>query len=79
MTAAERKIGTVNAPSEAKRKGPLVFFGELISEFKKVVWPPRRELLRLTLMVIVITVILGALLGGIDYGFTHLITFIGGG
>ncbi len=79
MTTVQRKPGAAPASSDAKRGGPLSFFTGLISEFKKVVWPPRRELVRLTLMVLAMTIALGIVLGLIDYGFTHLVTLIGGG
>ncbi|MEW6034073.1 MAG: preprotein translocase subunit SecE [Chloroflexota bacterium] len=76
-TGKEGRTTTPNAP-ETKRGGRLVFFGETWSEFKKVVWPSRREALRLTTIVIALTVALGLILGGIDYGFTRLINFFGG-
>ncbi|MBI2854581.1 MAG: preprotein translocase subunit SecE [Chloroflexi bacterium] len=64
--------------AEGKQKKSFAFIGEMISEFKKVVWPSRRELVRLTLIVIAITVALGLILGGIDFVFTRLITLLGG-
>jgi preprotein translocase subunit SecE len=63
---------------ETRTGGRFAFFRETWSEYKKVVWPSRRDIVRLTLIVIVLTVILGLILGGIDLGFTRLIDFIGG-
>ena len=56
------------------------FIGETITELKKVVWPTRRETIHLTVMVIIISVVVGAILGTLDYGFTHLVdsVFLGG-
>ncbi|MBI2934564.1 MAG: preprotein translocase subunit SecE [Chloroflexi bacterium] len=48
------------------------FFGDIISELKKVVWPTRKELTNLTLMVIVVCVVIGAFLGALDFGFFEL-------
>jgi preprotein translocase subunit SecE len=52
---------------------------EVMSELRKVVWPTREEIRRLTVMVIIIAGAVGVLLGAIDLGFTHLVNlFLGG-
>jgi len=69
-------------PAVSKKKGFRLFnyIGEIINELKKVVWLSRRETAYLTLMVVIVTVIAGAVLGGLDYGFSQLVrrVFIGG-
>lgn len=50
------------------------YFREVVAELKKVVWPTRTETRRLTLMVIAISGAVGILLGGIDVGFTYLVS-----
>ncbi|MCH7553132.1 MAG: preprotein translocase subunit SecE [Chloroflexi bacterium] len=52
------------------------FASEVVSELKKVVWPSREEATRLTVMVIVISVAVGAALGLIDIGLSRFIRFI---
>ena len=47
-------------------------FGEVIGELKKVHWPSRPEAARLTGLVLVATIIAGALLGAVDFGFAEL-------
>lgn len=42
----------------------------VIAELKKVVWPSRQETLRLTLIVIAVCVVVGIILGLVDFGFT---------
>ena len=60
-------------PGDAGRRGSLwQFFGEVISELRKVTWPPREETTRLTIMVIAISAAIGLALGLIDIGFTRL-------
>ncbi len=56
------------------------FFAETIAELRKAVWPTRQEAMRLTIIVIVICLVVGIILGVIDYGFTHLMReiFLGG-
>ncbi|MCL5746889.1 MAG: preprotein translocase subunit SecE [Patescibacteria group bacterium] len=49
---------------------------ETRDELKKVVWPTRDEVIRLTSVVIIVSVIVGIFLGGIDYILTNLLTLI---
>jgi len=65
---AARQAGAV------KRSGSrFKFFGETVSELKKVVWLTRREVIYLTVMVLVVAGAFGVILGVLDYGFTRLI------
>ena len=68
------------APHRAGRAGLAAvagwrprFFMDIIGELRKVVWPTRQEAMHLTMVVIIVSAILGALLGGIDIGFGWLI------
>ncbi|MFA5629085.1 MAG: preprotein translocase subunit SecE [Dehalococcoidales bacterium] len=56
------------------------FFGNIISELKKVTWLSRREAIYLTGLVLLVSVIVGLVLGGIDHVFSFLIgkIFAGG-
>ena len=49
------------------------YISEVKLELSKVVWPKRNEVIRLTLIVISISFVVGAYLGGIDYLFTKLL------
>ena len=51
---------------------PVVFLKEVREELKKVVWPTRDEVIRLTFVVILISLIVGLFLGGIDFILTKL-------
>ena len=53
--------------------GRFAFIGNIISELKKVTWPPRRETIYLTAIVIVVSVVVGITLYGFDYGFSKWI------
>ena len=46
---------------------PVIFLKEVQEELKKVVWPTRDEVVRLTFVVMLISVIVGLFLGGIDF------------
>lgn len=67
-------------PVVQQKKSRFRFIGETISELRKVVWPTRQEAIRLTLIVIAVTVAAGLILGAVDYGFTELVSkvFLGG-
>ncbi len=49
------------------------YFSEVKLELSKVVWPKKQEVVRLTLVVLSISAIVGIYLGGIDYLFTKLL------
>ncbi len=56
------------------------FISDTIAELKKVVWLTRREVAYLTALVLIVCIIVGLVLGIIDYGFTKLVdTLILGG
>ncbi|MBI4307434.1 MAG: preprotein translocase subunit SecE [Chloroflexi bacterium] len=48
-------------------------FQEIVSELRKVVWPNRQDAMRLTMMVIIVSVAVGIALGIVDYIFTQVI------
>ena len=52
------------------------FFGEVVSELKKVTWPSRQETIRLTLLVIAVSVAIGVVLGVLDLLFTRLVDIV---
>lgn len=59
----------------ARRNNPrLSFISETVTELKKVVWLSRREIVYLTTLVLVVTVVVGLILGVIDFGFSQLVS-----
>ena len=67
------KTSATKASTKARFKS-FAFVGDIIAELRRVVWPTREETLRLTVMVLIVCIILGAFLGALDYGFTELVT-----
>ncbi len=55
------------------------FFSGIWNELRKVVWLSRREAAYLTIMVLVVTIIVGLILGAFDYGFSTAVKAIFGG
>jgi len=65
------------APAKAKRGGILSWrprwITDIISELRKVVWPSRQDTVHLTIVVLIVSVAIGAALGGIDESFAWLV------
>lgn len=67
-------------PKKQKRDGFLgrlwgrfAFFGNIVSELRKVNWPSRRDVARLSVIVVIIAAVMGGLLWSFDYGFSKLV------
>jgi preprotein translocase subunit SecE len=56
-----------------KQNAVVAFIRDTIAEMKKVTWLSRREIIYLTGLVLLVAVIVGIILGGVDYGFTQLV------
>lgn len=54
------------------------FLKEVQVELAKVVWPTREQTMRLTIMVIIVTLFVGFFLGGIDFLLTKIDALIYG-
>lgn len=55
---------------------PTGFINEVIDELKKVTWPTRDETMKLTAVVIAISIIVGAFIGGLDSLFLKATTLL---
>jgi len=51
------------------------FLLEVKAEMERVIWPSRREIIKLTLIVIGVSVAVGFFLGGIDFSLAKLAEF----
>ncbi len=54
------------------------FFGEVVSELRRVTWPTRPETTRLTLLVLIVSVAIGIFLGVIDIAFARFFSAVAG-
>jgi len=63
----------------AKNEKPNIFqrikrwFKETAGELRKVTWPTREEALALTRIVLIVTIIMSAILGVLDFIFARLV------
>lgn len=55
---------------------PWQFIKEAKNELFKVVWPTRRDIIRITVTVIGISLVVAVFLGGVDFGLNKLIKFV---
>ena len=75
--AKKQPSGDGEAPRKRSFVERIPIFGpglrDIIAELRKVTWPTREETTRLGVAVIVVSVTIGLLLGGIDLGFNWLV------
>ena len=74
------------APKEGKKKDQgeknvivskfKSFYTNIASEYKKIIWPKKEELAKQTLVVIVICLIFGAIIFGMDSVFAAVLRFV---
>ncbi|HSD98823.1 MAG TPA: preprotein translocase subunit SecE [Patescibacteria group bacterium] len=55
---------------------PVTFLQQVYSELRKVTWPTRQEVVRLTATVILISLVVGVFIGGLDFIFTSLLQLV---
>lgn len=74
--AEARRLAKASAPKGRSRRGVASserteglrkFIRETMAEIRKVVWPDRETTRNLTIVVIALSIVLGALLGGLDF------------
>lgn len=55
---------------------PIAYITNTVSEMKKVSWPSRDQTIKLTLIVVGISIGMAFFIGGLDFMFTNLLTLI---
>jgi preprotein translocase subunit SecE len=69
-------VAKTDKEKEPRENAIVRTFREVRSEMKKVVWPTREETIRLTIVVIVLSAVLSALLFTADSIFATLYTLL---
>jgi preprotein translocase subunit SecE len=57
-------------------KAAIEYFKNVRLELSKVVWPKREEVIKLTLIVVIISAAVGAYTGVLDFLFTKALEFL---
>jgi len=55
---------------------PAKFFGEVKAELAKVTWPTKDQVIKLTGVVIIISLVVGLFVGGLDLLFTKIVEVV---
>lgn len=55
---------------------PIKFLSEVRSELTKVTWPSRKATIEMTVLVLVVSTLIGVYITGLDAGLTRMATFI---
>ncbi len=55
---------------------PISFLKDVSVELKKVTWPSQQEVIRLTIVVIIISIAVGFFIGGLDFVFTKVMEVV---
>ena len=71
--AAEKRSGGGRASKRASRTTPALFFRQMVSELRKVIWPTRKELVTYTVVCMVFVIFMVIVVTSLDYGFTKLV------
>lgn len=71
--SAPRPVKTPGAPTKRARTKPLQFLKEVVAELRKVAWPSREEVVSYSIVVLVSSVVIAALIFGMDYVFTKAV------
>ena len=69
---AQQRNQSPISPRSVGRVSPILFLQEVVGELRKSVWPSKEETARLTAIVIVLAVVVGFFLGGLDRMFAEL-------
>lgn len=56
-----------------KRRTPVRFFKDIVSELKRVTWPSGKELLNASLVVFAFIAVFAVVVGLFDFGFGELV------
>ena len=70
---ANEKAATKPSAPKAQKKSVVKYFKDARSEFKKVVWPSRKQVINNTVVVLVSMIVSGLAIWGIDTLFMFLI------
>ena len=74
--SGQRSVAPARSPLPAGGLRTLLrpqWFRDVRDELKKVSWPTAQQTRDLTLVVVVVSAVLGIFLGGLDYGFNWII------
>lgn len=57
-------------------RSPVQFFKEVRTELNKVIWPSRKDVIKMTGIVVGISTVVGLFIGLLDFTFTKLMQLV---
>ena len=70
---APRPAKAPGAATKKERTKPRQFVKEVVAELRKVAWPTRQEVVSYSIVVLVSSIVIAALIFGMDYVFTKAV------
>ncbi|HEX2049275.1 MAG TPA: preprotein translocase subunit SecE [Actinomycetota bacterium] len=70
---ATRPVVKPAPTAKRERTKPRDFVKEVVAELKKVAWPTRQEVVAYSIVVVVATVVIAAVIFAMDYVFTKAV------
>ena len=74
MAKVSSRASRIASTGAAGRINPVTFLQETLSELRKSQWPSREETTRLTIVVIILSIVAAFFLGGLDRIFAETFT-----
>lgn len=71
--APRAAVKAPGAPTKRERTKPRQFVKEVGAELRKVAWPSRQEVVAYSIVVLITSVVIAALIFGIDYLFSKAV------
>jgi preprotein translocase subunit SecE len=71
--APRPQVKPAGAPQKKERTSPGQFLKEVVAELKKVAWPTRQEVVAYSIVVLISTIVIAALIFGMDTVFAKAI------
>lgn len=62
--------------AEQGKENKTKFIKGLKAEYKKIIWPKREEVISQTTAVVICSLILGAIIAGLDFAFKAGLSFV---
>jgi preprotein translocase subunit SecE len=72
-SAPRPQIKPATAPVKKQRTKPSTFLREVVAELRKVAWPSRQEVVAYSIVVLISTIVIAAIIFGMDFVFAKAI------
>jgi|TARA_B100001971_G_C18194712_1_gene540748 preprotein translocase subunit SecE len=57
-------------------KAIIQYIRDSREELRKVTWPTKQQTINSTILVVIVSIVIAAFLGGLDYGFNKLLEYV---